>query len=86
MNATITYSRPTETALAEVTVGSSFHACGRNSIGREITAIVERCNCQNKTRTIDPVTREALHYPVTVIECGGNFSAIMPATARVWVS
>jgi hypothetical protein len=84
--AAISYSVPSEVLVTEVVEGSSFHASGRNSVGREVTAVVERCNCEGATRTIDPETREPLHYPVTVIECGERFSAVMPRTARVWAS
>jgi hypothetical protein len=82
----LSYSTPVEVAVAEVSVGASFHSLGRNSIGREVTAILKRCNCQGTSRTLDPETREPLHYPVTVIECGERFVATMPRTARVWVS
>lgn len=39
------------------------------SIARTVTRVLRHCNCEATARSIDPVTREPLHFPAITILC-----------------
>lgn len=48
--------------------GDRVRDFGRGYIAHTVVSVERSCNCKMSARSIDPVTRESLHYPVILIK------------------
>lgn len=65
--------------------GDYLRSLGRGFLARRIDSVTIGCNCQQRSRGIDPVTKAPLHYDVVVITAG-NFTSYSNVDSTVVLS
>ena len=55
----------------DVKPGELYRDLGSGFLARTVNTVVVQCNCEGRTRSIDPVTRGPLHFVVVVITADG---------------